>query len=85
MASTASRPDWMVGGDERLLAAFAEQRLDYVALAASRTGLHVPFAERRCRVLAAHGLLERATAETTYRITRRGERFLDGSVEVSTG
>lgn len=77
MASPDGRPGWMVPADEVIMEDLRERRLDYPPLVASRCGLHVTFAKRRCRELAERGLLERATTEATYRITRRGERYLD--------
>ena len=79
--SPDTQPEWMVAADVVILADLAEQRLDYVPLVASRCGLHVSFAERRCRLLADNGYLERATSEVTFRMTRRGEQFLAAELE----
>ena len=49
-----------------------ERRADYPALIASRLGIHTPYVERRCGVMADRGLLEPVSEEVVYRITDAG-------------
>jgi len=77
MAAAEKRPDWMVAVDEAILEELRERRLDYVSLIASRRGIHLKYAERRFRTLERRGFVERTSAEVTYRITAKGERYLE--------
>lgn len=67
--------------DERVLQYLRDQGADYPALIASYTGMHVPLVEKRCEALDADGLVEPVSGEVVYRITSRGERLLDGTLE----
>ena len=58
--------------DRRIIGYLADTNVEYPALIASHTGLHVPLVERRCRLLAAAGLLEPVSDEVLYRLTERG-------------
>lgn len=58
--------------DRRILRYLARETVEYPALIASNTGLHIPLVERRCRSLAADGLLEAVSEEAVYRLTDRG-------------
>lgn len=67
--------------DEAILEELRDRRLEYVALLANRRGLHLSYARERCRALAERGFVERTTGEVTYRITEKGERYLDAVAE----
>lgn len=58
--------------DRRILRYLAAETVEYPALIASNTGLHVPLVERRCRSLAEAGLLEAVSGEVLYRLTDCG-------------
>lgn len=65
---------WMRPGDEAILQFLDEADAEYPAIVANRTGIHTPYVERRCDVLAERGLLEQVTGEVVYRITDEGRR-----------
>lgn len=67
--------------DEAILEELRDRRLEYVALLANRRGLHLSYARERCRTLAERGFVERTTDEVTYRITEKGERYLEAVAE----
>ena len=71
--------------DEAILEELRDQRLEYVALLANRRGLHLRYARERCEVLESRGFVERTTDEVTYRITEKGEAYLDGVAEEAPG
>jgi|GEM_PF-339149 len=67
---------WMQPGDEAILEFLLTNPPEYAPLIAGRIGMHHTNVERRCRVLADHGLLEAVSEEVVYRLTDRGERLL---------
>jgi len=67
--------------DEAILEELRDQRLEYVALVANRRGLNLSYTRERCRVLDRRGLIERTTDEVTYRLTSKGENYLEGVAE----
>lgn len=71
--------------DEAILEELREQRLEYVALLANRRGLHLSYARERCRSLAERELIEHTTDETTYRITSKGEAYLEAVAGETAG
>lgn len=83
MAVPQERTDWLLATDEAILEELRQTRLDYPALIAARRGLHLGHVERRCDVLDASGLIERASPERTYRITELGRRVVDGDVDAA--
>lgn len=78
---TEKMPSWLMDTDITILATFCTEPVQYPAMIASRSGLHIPYAERRCRVLAEYGLLERVNGEITYRLTTDGRRYLDDGTD----
>lgn len=58
--------------DRAILRFLADGTPQYAAIIAQRTGIHTPYAERRCEVLVRSGHLEPVTGEVVYRITARG-------------
>lgn len=78
------RPNWMRRADEQILRQLATQRPDYLALVATRLGMHLRYVERRCDVLVEHGLVEQVSHEAVYRTTERGEQYLAGELSVGT-
>jgi DNA-binding IclR family transcriptional regulator len=58
------------------LVTFRTEPVQYPALTASRSGLHVPSAEQRCQALVDHGLFERSSDAITYQLTAEGQRYL---------
>lgn len=78
-------PSSLTDTDRRVLSYLQDSGADYPALVAGNTGVHIPLVERRISVLVEHGLLERVTGESIYRITADGESALasfDGGTEV---
>ncbi|QLC34178.1 hypothetical protein EFA46_008160 [Halarchaeum sp. CBA1220] len=59
--------------DRTILEFLADGAPQYAAVIAQRTGIHTPYAERRCEALVRTGHLEPVTGEVVYRITARGE------------
>lgn len=68
--------DWMLSVDDRLLAHFGEHGPGLCPEAAGLLGLHVSFAERRCKLLCEHGFLYEH--DTRYRLTELGLRYVEG-------
>jgi hypothetical protein len=69
----------VAAADAAILATFRSDPVQYPALIASRSGLHIPYAERRCRVLADRGLLEQVSGEIAYRLTTDVRHYLSDS------
>lgn len=69
-------PERVAAADAAILATFRSEPVQYPALVASRSGLHIPSAERRCRALADQGLLKRDSDEVAYRLTADGRHYL---------
>jgi predicted transcriptional regulator len=67
----------MIRTDEAILEELREHRLEYMALVANRRGLHLTYAKERCKILERRGFVEQTTDEVTYRITEKGESYLD--------
>jgi len=75
MSRTGESPAaWLRPADEAILDFLDGEGVEYPAIVAHRTGIHVPYVERRCAVLAERGLLERVSGEVVYRVTERGRR-----------
>jgi len=68
---------WVRPADRQILERLHGCHTDYPALIASRLGIHTPYVERRCAVLEEHGLIEAVSEEVVYRITDRGEEYLE--------
>jgi DNA-binding IclR family transcriptional regulator len=77
-------PAWLAAADAAILATFRNESVQYPALIASRSGLHIPYAEQRCQALVDHGLLEQSSDEIAYRLTAEGQRYLAGASEQDT-
>ena len=71
------RSRWMNPGDDAILEAISEGGTERLAFVASGRGLHLEYVEDRCRDLETHGMVERIDSGV-YRLTERGERYLDG-------
>lgn len=69
--------------DETVLITFRTKPIQYPALIASRSGLHIPYAEQRCQVLADRGLLEQVSDEVAYRVTAAGRDYLDAQTDAN--
>lgn len=63
--------------DEAILQELDECHLEYVAIIANRRGLNLSYTERRCRKLERYGFVEKTSDEVTYRITPKGEQYVD--------
>lgn len=72
---------WIRPADRQILDFLQGRRADYPAIIASRVGIHTPYVERRCLVLADNGYLEPVSEEVVYRITEQGEEFIDAQPE----
>jgi DNA-binding IclR family transcriptional regulator len=72
-----------LAADAAILATFRSEPVQYPALIASRSGLHIPSAERRCRALADRGLLEQVSDEIAYRLTADGQHYLSRTASES--
>ena len=82
MSDAEQQPSsWMRTADHQILEFLATRRADYPALVASRLGIHTPYVERRCAVLAEQGMLEAVTEEVVYRVTDRGLQYLESQPE----
>jgi predicted transcriptional regulator len=79
--SMSQHPDWFRGADAAILSHLSEERPTYVPIIANRLGMPTEYTERRVDKLAEGGLVEPVSAEVVYRITDRGERFLDAYTE----
>lgn len=77
------RVDWMTQADERVLEFLREKE---IVASPSVIGANIDYTgeyiSRRCRKLADAGLVQRADA-TNYRITEKGEQYLDGELSTS--
>lgn len=62
--------------DAAILATFRIDPVQYSALIASRSGLHIPSAKQRCLMLVTYGLLERDNNEVASRLTADGRHYL---------
>lgn len=60
--------------DKQILLVLRRDRVQYPALLAAETGLHLPLVERRCDALESRDLIEPVTGEVLYRLTERGRR-----------
>lgn len=76
MAATTGRPGWMLEVDEAILEELEAGGREYVSFVASRRGLHLKHAERRCRELARRGFLEWSDGSSPCDITPRGSSYL---------
>ncbi|SHG72063.1 hypothetical protein [Halobaculum gomorrense] len=76
-------PTDLSDADERVLRHLRDGGVDYPALIAANTGLHIPLVERRIATLEQREFVEAATAERIYRITDRGARALAGDAAAS--
>lgn len=74
---------WIRPADRQILEFLSDTRADYPALVASRLGIHTPYVERRCEVLAEHGLIEAVSEEVVYRITARGMEYVETHPETT--
>jgi hypothetical protein len=74
---TSSQPAWSRPADRVILSFLADQRAEYPAIVANRTGMHTPHVEQRCEELADRGLLEAVSGEVVYRVTEAGQRAVD--------
>ncbi len=72
----------MRSADERILRQLQAEQQEYLALVATRLGMHLRYVERRCAVLVEHGLVEPVSEEVVYRTTERGEQFLTEDAEL---
>ncbi|UIO99591.1 DUF2250 domain-containing protein [Halobaculum sp. CBA1158] len=73
-------PTSLSDADERVLRHLSGTGVDYPALVAANTGLHIPLVERRLATMEERGFVEAATGERIYRITDAGTAALsDGS------
>jgi DNA-binding IclR family transcriptional regulator len=72
-------PERVAAADTAILATFRNDPVQYPALIASRSGLHIPYAEQRCRALADRGLIEQVSDEVAYRLTADGRHYLSDS------
>lgn len=78
ITSTGLRP-----ADRRILEYLGSNPPDYMALIANRLGMPTGYATERRDVLAERDLIEPVTDEAIYRLTERGERYLDGELSVA--
>jgi DNA-binding Lrp family transcriptional regulator len=62
--------------DGGILATLDARRFEYGAVLAHEFGLDPSAVRRRCRRLADRGFVERVTAESLYRLTAVGRRYL---------
>ena len=78
-----ARVDWMTQADERVLEFLYEKEIiaspSVIGANIDYTGEYI---SRRCRKLADAGLVQLADA-TNYRITEKGERYLNGDLDAS--
>jgi len=83
MAWMRARVDWMTQADERVLEFLHEKEIiaspSVIGANIDYTGEYI---SRRCRKLADAGLVQLADA-TNYRITEKGERYLNGDLDAS--
>jgi Mn-dependent DtxR family transcriptional regulator len=75
------RIDWMTRSDDRTLKFLAEKEIVASAsVIAVNIDYNPSYLSRRCRKLAAAGLLERVD-KSNYGLTDLGERYLSGDVD----
>ena len=75
------RIDWMTRSDDRILEFLAEKEiLASPSVIAVNIEYNPSYISRRCRKLAAGGLLERDDT-SNYQLTDLGERYLLGEVD----
>ncbi|QZX98344.1 hypothetical protein [Halobaculum rubrum] len=79
-----SEPTDLSDVDERVLRHLDGSSVDYPALVAANTGLHIPLVERRLATLAERGFVEAVTDEQIFRITEHGRRALSEKPAAST-
>ncbi|MFB6154393.1 MAG: MarR family transcriptional regulator [Haloferacaceae archaeon] len=77
------RPAWMNTADEVILRDLRAEQPDYAPLVASRLGMLPDYVDDRCEELVENGFIERLSDEVVYRVTKRGERYLDGDLDTS--
>ncbi|WP_227356658.1 hypothetical protein [Haladaptatus salinisoli] len=70
------RPDWMRPVDVDILVALQRTQPEYIPILANRMGMHLPYVERRCELLADGELITAVTGEVVYRLTSDGEALL---------
>lgn len=75
------RPDWMLPGDEPILEYLHGESGEYAPLIADGLGMHHRYVDGRCRALAEYGLVEAKEEGVVYRLTERGERYLNGEFD----
>lgn len=75
--AASSQPTWSQPADRAILEFLADQRMEYPAIIANRTGIHTPKVEQRCEILANRGLIEAVSGEIVYRLTDDGECALN--------
>jgi len=78
--SRDGRPAWMTTADETILRDLRAEQPEYAPLVASRLGMLPNYVDERCDELVERGLIEAVSDEVVYRVTARGERFLDGDI-----
>ncbi|MFC3478941.1 hypothetical protein [Halobacterium litoreum] len=74
------QPAWSRPADRAIVEFLADRNAEYPAIVANRIGMHAPYVERRCEVLAERGLLEAVSGEVVYRLTDTGERAADTGI-----
>ncbi|PSQ30978.1 hypothetical protein BRD06_01550 [Halobacteriales archaeon QS_9_67_15] len=77
----SQHPDWFRGADAAILSHLSDERPTYVPIIANRLGMPTEYTERRVERLVEDDLIEPVSAEVVYRITERGERFLQDYTE----
>ncbi|PSP67774.1 hypothetical protein BRC79_06320 [Halobacteriales archaeon QH_8_67_27] len=77
----SQHPDWFRGADAAILSHLSDERPTYVPIIANRLGMPTEYTERRVERLVEDDLIEPISAEVVYRITERGERFLQDYTE----
>lgn len=74
------RVEWMTQADERVLEFLQEKNIiASPAVIAANIDYTGEYISRRCRKLAAAGLIQRVDA-SNYRLTELGRQFLDGDI-----
>lgn len=75
--AATGQPAWSRPADRAILEFLVDQRAEYPAIVANRTGMHTTHVEKRCAELAERGLLEAVSGEIVYRVTDAGRRAVD--------
>jgi predicted transcriptional regulator len=75
--AATGQPAWSRPADSAILEFLVDQRAEYPAIVANRTGMHTPHVERRCEELAERGLIEAVSGEVVYRVTDAGRRAVE--------